>query len=215
MRKLNFLFILGLFFLASCGEQKPIEDQENQQEEEINASKKCLYSLKSDEMRVAWIAYKFTEKVGVNGKFDSISINIPNSSVEDPKKLLENIEVTVNANNISTYDNELRDSRIKKFFFGNMKTGLISGKIKNVTDTQLTISFKMNEIEKDVQLNYEISDTEVTANGEINVNDWEGAKGIQALNTECKDVHTGTDGLSVLHPDLKISFSIPIITNCK
>ncbi len=206
--------VVGIFFLAiSCGGQQ--ENTTEQSTTDAPAEKKCTYSLKADELRVAWVAYKFTEKVGVNGKFDSISVKTSVEYADEPKKLLENLEVLVNMNNINTYDNEERDGKIKAQFFGNIKGDAIFGQVKSITDDKMTISFNMNEIQKEVELNYEVSEDEITANGEINVNDWQGGEGIKALNEKCEELHKGTDGISILHPEVKISFSVPITKKCE
>jgi len=215
MKNLNmnkvYFFLVGvlLWFTTSCGNQP----SETKSSDATSVEEECTYSLKTDELRVAWIAYKFTEKVGVNGRFDSVVTELAIDSADTPDKLLENLTLIVKTNGVNS-DNEDRDKKIKTQFFGNIKGDEMIGKIKEVTDGKITIALTINEIEKEVTLNYEITDTEITANGEINVNDWEGQAGITALNKVCEELHKGTDGKSILHPDIKVSVSVPILKNC-
>ena len=210
MNKIHFfLASVLLWFTVSCGSQS----SEKKSSDTTPTEEKCTYSLKTDELRVAWKAYKFTEKVGVNGRFDSISTKLTNESADSPDKLLEGLTLIIKTNGLNS-DNEDRDNKIKTQFFGNIKGEEMVGSIKKITDEKIVIALTINEIEKEVSLDYEITDTEITANGQINVNDWEGQAGITALNKVCEELHQGTDGKSVLHPDVKMSVSVPILKNC-
>lgn len=210
MKKLFVISILA--FLAACGEKKT---QENTQTEETPKVEVCSYELLPDSARVAWTAYKFTERVGVNGKFDSFQVQSATAKAENAKDLLNGLALKVLVSSLNSANPE-RDAKIKKSFFGTMTASdTLSGSIKEVGTDSLTISFKMNGIEKDLKASYQISDTEIMLMSDININTWNAGKSLAELNKVCKELHKGTDGKSILQPDVKLIISAPLKKVCQ
>ena len=72
MKKI-YLPIVAAMFLASCGgNEKPAEQAVEQPE--IQPKEVCTYSYNEESTEVLWVAYKYTDKVGVKGVFDSIMV---------------------------------------------------------------------------------------------------------------------------------------------
>ncbi len=207
------LFIVSIFaFLAACGEKKT---QETTQTTETPKVEVCSYELLSDSARVAWTAYKFTEKVGVNGKFDSFQVQGAGNKAENAKDLLNGLALKVLVSSLNSANPE-RDAKIKKSFFGTMAASdTLSGSIKEVGADSLTISFKMNGVEKDIKASYQISETEIMLMSDININTWNAGKSLAELNKVCKELHKGTDGKSILQPDVKLIISAPLKKVCQ
>jgi ABC-type glycerol-3-phosphate transport system substrate-binding protein len=67
--------------LSSCGGDKKTVEDSSQQE------KNCFYSYNSGSTVLEWTAFKFTEKTGVNGTFNKITIEGMEKS-DDPKHFL-------------------------------------------------------------------------------------------------------------------------------
>lgn len=210
MKKLFIVAILA--FLAACGEKKT---QETVQTTETPKVEVCSYELLPDSARVAWTAYKFTEKVGVNGKFDTFWVQSATAKAENAKDLLNGLALKVLVSSINSANPE-RDAKIKKSFFGTMSASdTLSGSVKEVGTDSLTISFKMNGVEKDIKASYQISETEIMLLSDININNWNAGKSLAELNKVCKDLHKGTDGKSVLQPDVKLTISAPLKKVCQ
>ena len=80
------LLLLGLgAVLFSCAKKETDSTVETTQE-----VKNCTYQYAKDSTRVAWTAYKFTEKVGVGGKFDEFEVT-GNTSGQTPEEIVQSI----------------------------------------------------------------------------------------------------------------------------
>ncbi|TAE02137.1 MAG: hypothetical protein EAZ97_02735 [Bacteroidetes bacterium] len=212
MKKMFMIAILP-FIMWACGEKKA-ENQDSKVAVDTTKVQECTYELIKDSARVAWTAFKFTERVGVNGKFDTFMI-AGNTSAKTTDEILKSLSMKVLVSSVNT-GNPDRDAKIKKEFFGTMASkDTLSGFVKEVGTDSLTISFKMNNIEKDIKAAYKISETEISLISMIDVGMWNASKSIAALNKVCKDVHKGADGKSILHPDVKLSISAAINKICK
>src|SRR5690606_18071394 len=108
--------------------------KETPQEADSNEVKKeltCSWSYSNEATTVNWTAYKFTEKAGVKGAFDSIRIQA-NSGSADLKSLLSEASFEIPVSSVNTANPD-RDQKIRKFFFGNLKNSdLLKGKVTAV-----------------------------------------------------------------------------------
>jgi len=205
------LFLGG--YLFSCSQSPKTENQETLAAD-TTKQQVCSYDLLKDSARIAWTAYKFTEKIGVNGKFDAFMFE-GNTATQNPQQLLESLKLQVLVSSINSANAE-RDAKIKKEFFGTMTTSdTLSGYIKEIGTDSLSIAFKMNGIEKDIRAAYKVSETEISVISNINISLWNASPSLAALNKVCKDLHKGTDGKSVLHPEVLLSLSVPINKVCQ
>src|SRR5574343_362535 len=134
---------------------------------------------------------------------------------EETKKLLESISFLIETNSVET-QNEERNGKIAKLFFGTIGTENIKGKIKSLSDNgKATIEIEMNNIKKDVVGEYTLEDANFSFTATIDVLDWKAGSAITALNTACKDLHTGADGKSKLWSEVNLSFTTTLKKECK
>lgn len=210
-KKIVSLFTLGLL-LASCG-----ETEEASQIEEKVTVKNCLYSYNSAQSELTFTAYKFLSKVGVGGTFTTIEVDGPETA-GDAKSLVEQLSFKIPIASLETNDPS-RNKNIDSLFFGSLEnTNYITGKVVSLNDNNKAIlEITMNEITNEVEGTYSLLDNRFVFDTDIDVNNWEAQAGIEALNEECKDLHTDIqngDTESKLWPDVTISFTTTIREVC-
>jgi polyisoprenoid-binding protein YceI len=200
------LFILTAVVLTACsGETKT--------EEPTEAKPACFYSYNSGTTVLEWTAFKFTEKAPVKGTFNNITITGMDSS-DDAKKLIESLTFSIETSSVETQNPE-RNGKIAELFFGSISTPQLTGKVKSLSDNgKATIEIKMNNVKQDVVGEYTLEDGKFSFTSSIDVMKWNAGKGIDMLNTACKDLHTGADGKSKLWSEVDLSFSTELSSDC-
>jgi polyisoprenoid-binding protein YceI len=201
---LSATLLTGLLF--SCGG--------NDTETTKSTSEKCTYSVVNENSTLEWTAFKFTERKGVTGTFREINIDGLESS-EDPKTLIESLSFSIPTATVETENTE-RNGKISKQFFGTISTENITGEVKSLgKNGKAVISIKMNGVSKDVTGEYTLNAGTFVFKAAIDVVDWNAGSGIAALNAICKDLHTGTDGVSKLWSEVDLSFTTVLKKECK
>lgn len=213
--KQNLLSIAGASILLwSCGNNEPAKTEEHASEGmEQPKEEVCTYGYDNALTGVFWTAYKYTEKAGVKGHFDTIMVSGTGTG-QKPEDVLGNATFTIVTSSVNS-DNPDRDAKIAEHFFGTMNTPAITGNITSMDGGNGTVNIIMNEVEKEIPFTYTMEDNTFRLGCEINVEDWNGGDGIAALNEVCKDLHTGTDGKSKLWPDVSIVVETTLSKECE
>lgn len=199
------LAVVGTFVFASCGGNEEVVEDEPL---EI-----CFYSYNDASTEFAWTAYKTTEKKPVGGTFNEINISGDESS-DDAVALIESLTFSMNTASVETND-ESRNEKVSRLFFGTINTPTIDGSVKELKDDgKAVIEVKMNGVSVDVEGDYTLVDGKFSFNTSIDVSAWNGLLGIEALNTECKDLHTGDDGVSKTWSEVALTFSTQLTSDC-
>ena len=177
-------------------------------------AKKCIYSYNNDSTIIKWTAYKLTERAGVDGSFKSFTVT-GTSENEDATKVLSGAEFSIETQSTETNDT-LRNGKIFRYFFQIMNTETITGKVERISEdgSMATISIKMNGIEKDIEAPLKWDGEIVTVKTDINIEDWNTQDAMKRLNKECKEKHTGTDGITKVWPDVTIVIRTILTKNC-
>lgn len=206
--------------LYQCGsdEQKSSSAQEQDTMAIVAALPTCQYELDKEHIVLTWTAFKFSEKSPVSGSFDSVKTTLLHMVYEDIKDLLRESSVEINTRSIRS-GNPDRDKKIINFFFGSFKKGqqeIIHADIDSViNETQAEIKLTMNGVSKTIPATWQyVSDT-LYLTSTLNVEEWEGGVSIQQLNKACRDLHKGSDGKSVLWPEVKVQLKAHIKKQCK
>jgi hypothetical protein len=198
---------IALFLLGSCGPK--------QQDKSEQTNITCSYSYDVSSSVLEWTAFKFTDKTPVKGGFNEINIKSEKSSSEKPEEIIKSLSVVIQTSSVET-QNEERNGKIMRLFFGAMKNQEISGKFSKLgEDGKAILVLTMNAIEKEVNGTYQLIDGTFTFNGTIDVANWNSLDGINALNKACKDLHTGKDGKSKLWSEVALNFSTTLKSTCK
>ncbi|HZH87442.1 MAG TPA: YceI family protein [Brumimicrobium sp.] len=217
MRKnTKFLFIaLAGLMMSSCAGETETTDTAGA---DVEKEETCFYTYEAASSEMAFTAYKFLGKTGVGGTFTEINVEGGEKN-EDAKALIEGLSFNIPISSLSTKD-ESRDGKINTFFFNEINTEVISGEVKSLDDAtgKATLAITMNAITKDVVGDYNLNDNAFSFNAEIDVLNWEAQAGIDALNKECKELHTdfaNGDTESKLWSDVAISFSTELKKVCE
>lgn len=188
MKKVLLTLVVANFIFLSC---KKVEKKETATE---TTQKAAIYSIDVNATKINWIAYKTTEKLPVNGQFDSIKIeNIKSTSTIN--EALNGLEFSIPITSIYTKDTT-RDGKLRKFFFGTMKnTNFITGTVSIENDSIGSINLTMNEISHALPFKYSITNNVANIKAILDLNNWQAQAALKALNIACKQLHSGKDGI--------------------
>lgn len=206
--------LLGAVFIASCGN----ENKQPAEGTETKAPEVCTYAYDASQTTMSWTAYKFTERAGVKGTFDTLVIETKAEENSIPA-LLTGAQFTIPVTSLNTSNPE-RDVKIRKYFFGSLSsTANLKGKVAEVVgdDKEGSLNFvlTMNGMDMPVSMGYMLSGDTLILSGTMDVSNWNAQAGISALNKECDVLHKGADGKSVLWPDLSLELRTILKKTCK
>lgn len=188
------LVVLALNFSACKSEKKPDYSKETTNEV-VKKKSTAPFAVKNAKNEINFTAYKTTDKVPVGGQFKKVDV-ISGGEGNSVKEAIHNTEFSIPVSSIFTKDTS-RDYKIKKFFFGVMdKTKLLSGKLVIENDSIGYTNLKMNGITKKVPFSYTIEGRIFSMEATMDVNNWNALEALNSLNTVCKDLHKGADGVS-------------------
>ncbi len=178
----------------------------------------CTYAYDAASTKLAWTAYKFTAKAGVSGVFNKFEVSPAVEQAGSVEELLNGMAFVLDHTSIFSGD-EVRDPKIIKFFFGAMADSTIKGKLKNVkiADNKGTceVELLMNGQTFSQLSNLALEGNTITLTTELDMNAWNAQNAVDALNEQCKELHTGEDGISILWPNISISVtSVLKTTGC-
>ena len=191
MKKISVL-ILGLMFVtfASCKKEEKTETPT-----ETSEVVKGL-TIVNDSTKVKWTGFKTTDKVAVNGVFTKIELKDVKTG-STPQEVLEGVAFSIPVSSLFSNDaTGTRDPKLINKFFGVMKnTELLSG-ILNFRDNQLFMTLSMNDVTKQIPLEYTFENNLLSMKTTLNLNDFGGQDALSALSKACFDLHKGPDGVS-------------------
>ncbi len=197
--------IAGTMIFASCGGNEEVKEE--------TPLEICFYAYDSTSTVFAWTAYKTNAKAPVAGTFNEIIITGETSS-DNPVAMIESMKFSMKTASVETQNPE-RNGKIASLFFGTINTPSIDGRVKKLKDNgKAIIEVSMNGMKADVEGDYTFVDGKFTFDTTVDVSIWNAMLGIQALNTACKELHTGDDGVSKLWSEVTLSFSTQFISDC-
>lgn len=210
MKRISFL-TLGLLFIvgSSCKEVK--KDKERPLKEIVSEN----YTLVKDSTKVSFTAYKTSEKLPVGGKFMKINIKDSKNGAT-ALEALNGTEFGIPVSSLFTNDaTGTRDPKLLEFFFGAMQdTEIISGVFKTDADNKCSIDVTMNGETFDIPLEYVINtETSITFNGTLNLEDWNALEAVNSINNACKELHTGKDGVSKTWTEVAVQAQVLLTKN--
>lgn len=213
MKNLIPIFLI-CFLITSCNNSENTKDDKLVAE----APYDCMYSLNTEETKFQWTAFKTTAKIGVNGSFDKIQIKNSQTSNNIANVIIET-KFSINLNTVNSGNPE-RDEKLKTYFFGSLEnTDIFSGMVEECEGDNksgnLLVKLNINNIDKQVQMKYSVSDETLKLNGTLDLLDWNANTAVESINNACLDLHKGADGISKTWSDMEISIEVPITKDCK
>jgi len=211
------LSVITVFTLASCGGGEKTETTENQAAS-TPAEETCFYSYnEAAGAQVRWTAFKTTAKKPVGGQFDQVNVSGGERSTKITD-VLRTIKFNIPTASTNTA-NEDRNAKIVKYVFGTMNaTDLIIGQVKDANgDNQsgtCTFYLTLNNVEREVILDYTIEDALLKLTGEIDLVDFKAENAVSAINKACEDLHKGEDGISKTWSVVELSIETTLSKKC-
>lgn len=212
--------IAAITLFTACGGGASAPKEEVAAEEpKVEAKEVCTYSYDNESTEVLWVAYKYTEKTGVKGVFDSVVVSGVNEGAM-PSDVLAGAEFQIYTGSVNSGD-ATRDPKIKASFFGTMAGGgeIITGKVASIegneTEGKVVFNVAMNGQEAQVPGSYTVTDNKLEVEADITVESWNAKGSLDELNKVCEDLHKGQDGKSILWPDVKLFVSTTLKKACE
>ncbi len=181
------------------------------------AQENCTYEYDPSKTSLEWTAFKFTEKTGVKGKFDSIKVT---GKQKDKSKFgaISSIQFQIDSSSVNSGVPD-RDGKIKKFFFGSVKgNGKISGTFSEISTGETgtaKLNLKFGNSKTSVPVNFVWKEDVVEVTGNVDVLALGLQSGLSKLNSECNDLHKGSDGVSKLWPTVDVKVISTVKKVCK
>ncbi len=205
--------VITAFTLSSCGGDKT----ENTTEVLETAEQTCFYTYAESSAEVRWTAFKTSDKVAVGGQFNQVNVTAGEKSTKITD-VLETIKFNIPTASTNTA-NEDRDAKIVKSFFGAMDaTDIILGQVKSAegdnTSGTCTFYLTLNNVEKEVVLNYTVEDATVKLTGEIDMLNFGAEAAVESLNKICGALHKGADGITKTWSTVELSIEAKLNKDC-
>lgn len=215
MKKILFpITVCTVMMMSSCGEDHNHEHNEATPEttEEI-----CFYNYAEGTAAVRWTAFKTNDKIAVGGQFNTVNVTVGEKSTKITD-ILETIKFNIPTASTNT-SNEDRDAKIVASFFGAMDaTDIILGQVKSAegdnTSGTCTFYLTLNNVEKEVALNYTVSNDVIKLTGSVDMVDFGAESAIASLNEVCKDLHKGSDGISKTWSNVDLEIEASLNKDC-
>ncbi len=212
MKRISFLGLAFSLTMLSCN---TTETETNKVEEKNDDIQICHFNYQPETTVIKWTAFKTTAKKGVSGKFDNFEVLVPNDGNEFMIQSLNSATVSIPVNSVNS-DNPERDKKIDSLFFGAMdQTEIISVLVKSITEESAVVEITMNGKSVDYDGQITVENETVKFHTTINLDDFEAQPAVESLNTACKDLHTGDDGVSKLWSEVDIDVETTLKQNCK
>ena len=191
---ITLLFLFSISFTSCKEEKKPTEKKKDV----------AMYTVNEKTTSIKWTAYKTSEKLPVKGEFRVVEFTkaTPGTNLKDA---LNNLEFSIPISSLFS-NNEERDGKLKKSFFGAMsETVAIKGKIIMETATSGKVELTLNGITHDLPITYFLDGQMATMEATLDLDNWQAQTAIAALNAVCKELHTGPDGITKTWSEVKIN----------
>jgi hypothetical protein len=210
-------FLLSIV-LASCGGNQSNEESKQSTADSIAASSPCAYTYNAAPVEVLWVAYKYTDKTGVKGVFEEVTVSAKGTGAS-PVDVLNGAAISIVTSSSNSGD-PTRDPKIQESFFGSLQSGetisgVITGADGNEQSGKLTADLTWNGVTKATEGSYSMTEQNIELKFELNVSDWSATDALNALNKVCEDLHKGSDGKSVLWPDVTVFVSTSFQKDCE
>lgn len=226
MKKFNIsLIAIAALFMTACGtgtestEDTDVKTAEEAAPVEKSMVKVCTFSYDPAATKISWKSFKTSAKVAVGGTFNTFTVD---QTVESNSEsaVFENATFSVVTASVNSGNTE-RDPKLIQFFFNTMvSSDTITGGIVKISEAvdgkgAAIIHITMNGQRHKTNATYTLEGTVLTLSATIDMAKWEGSNAITTLNTECKELHTGDDGVSKLWEVVDIEITTTLAKNCE
>jgi polyisoprenoid-binding protein YceI len=207
--------VFAAFSLSSCGGEQT--EDTTTDVVDTPTEETCFYTYKEGSAEVRWTAFKTTDKVGVGGQFNQVNVLAGEKSTKITD-VLETIKFNIPTSTVNTAD-QGRDEKLVEFFFGAMNaTDIILGQVKSASGDNeagtCTFYLTINNVEKEVTLDYKVDDDSINLTGEIDLANFGAEGAVESINKACEALHTGADGVSKTWPNVELNIDAKFNKKC-
>lgn len=196
--------------LTSCGGG----DTEGNTTTTADTTQACTYSYDSTTTELTWTAFKLTEKIGVNGTFDAITVDAK-ESVPSMFDVLTGANFNISIASLNSQD-PIRDGKVKNSFFGNMiETSEITGTVNSISSSSASVSILMNGVSKTYDGTVTVKDETITMTTTIDLVDFDAQTSLDSLSVVCAEKHTGPDGINKFWSTVDVVVKTTLKKDCK
>ena len=175
--------------------------------------KTCRFAVARQGHVLTWTAFKFTERLGVEGSFDTMTV-VPGKGGDAAWKAVDGVTFQIDTASVSS-GNPGRDEKIREHFFGSLtQTASLTGRLKANSPGKATLTLTMNGATESVVVDVSAADGVVHLRGILDVESWGGGPAIAALNQACEGVHKGEDGVSKLWSEVELAVAVSVEKTC-
>ncbi len=165
------------------------------------------FSLEKAVHSINWIAYKTTDKVPVSGSFKTLKITSKGQG-NSIRESLNNCAFEIPVSSLESNDATRNHNLINYFFLKMIASKTLTGSININSDSAGTMTLKMNDRTNEVPFTYTITNTTANITAQINMSNWNLTKALEALNTKCRLLHMGGDGIVKVWDEVSISIQL-------
>ena len=226
MKTIKFsLIALATLGFTACGSNSSSNAEhdstivENATENTVGHPETCTFNYDAASTKISWKSFKTMAKVAVGGTFNTFSVDNTNESNSETA-IFQNATFSIVTASVNSGNTE-RDPKLIKFFFNEMiSSDTITGGIVKISEPAdgkgaAIISITMNGQSHEENATYKLEGTNLTLSATINMAMWEASNAITSLNNECKELHTGDDGVSKLWEEVDIEITTTLTKDCK
>jgi polyisoprenoid-binding protein YceI len=168
---------------------------------------KCIYEFDPKSPTVSWRAFKTPKKVGVDGRFSSVTIHTnAGPTIED---VVRRASFSVDVKSLTTGNPGRDDKILRSFFRSKEKILTISGKVTEVTASGTKVIFTIGGKESIVLMNTEVLDGKIKLTGKVDVLSFGLSENLKAITDACRVLHEG-----VTWPDVEIGLTANFKRRC-
>ena len=200
------IFLMLLLMISSCNDSEKKLSQKTSDQNQY--SEQQQYSVDTSGISILWTAYKFTNKVGVSGIFNTYTFETKKAS-GTVENILKKSKLAIPTASVNS-SNPIRNFKLDTYFFKAFNTSEIKGTITKAKESEGIINLKMNRRSKKIPFTYSVEKDTIRLFTNLNLTSWKGEDALKTFNTECYELHKGTDGISKLWPDIDVVIKIPV-----
>lgn len=187
------------------------------------AKKECRFVVDTGSVKVAWTAFKTSEKTPVQGTLKDLTFKTPVKGGKSLKAVLAQTKAfgQIDSEKKSDSGNPARDLTLfQKFFSLIASQGKVSGAFTHIKGDekagQMDLRLDLNGKARAVTMKYTMNSTgDFEASGEFDMNDYGLEAALASIHKACEELHKGKDGVSKTWPNVGVKLTAKINKDCK
>ncbi len=174
----------------------------------VFAKEHCTFNTNKENISIKWTAYKTPAKAPAEGTFNDIKYK-GKMTGDSILRVTKNITATLDSMTVNSNKPE-RDANISNSFFKLMKKKNIVVKVLNATEKNIEVEINMNGKKQKLIMESHIENDILTAEGIIDVLNFNLGPALQSLSEACKALHENKTW-----PDVKLNLTAKFEKKCK